>query len=275
MHFSSFLTAACWLLLQISAMNLAAAETRPVYARPAATASSFYIDGYFDYFDGLPLQEAVDLEGWTAGLDMTLPLRPNMQLRLLLPLRTEADGILVRNGDKIEIDGWGGTFDFPTLFFEHQVVGQEAGSNRVSYFVGYGQRLGVLNTGTPDKYNHQGRSLHTGLRYDHDLASGGLLILDSEIRFYETSDDLNPGSLISDSFVLGTLTAAWLGSRMGAITPGFEVVTRITENYLAASVIPELIVHAGQSLDVKLALPIGISEDAPDWGAQLRMTLSF
>jgi hypothetical protein len=62
---------------------------------------------------------------------------------------------------------------------------------------------------------------------------------------------------------------------MGAVTPGVEVVTDISENYLAAFLIPELIVRVGESLDVKLALPVGVSQDAPDWGAQLRMTLIF
>jgi hypothetical protein len=263
------------LLLSMSMTSLAAAQTRPVYARPAATMSSFNMEAYFQYVEGLSLQEAVDLDGWTTGLDFTWPFRPNMQLRFLLPIRTEAEAVLIRTGEDIDIEGWGGIFNYATLYFEHQVVGVGEGSNRVSYFAGYGQRTGVLNTGTPDKYNHQGRSLHGGLRYDHDLGGGGLLILDSEIRFYLASDDLHPGDEVDDTFFLGSLKAAWLAGSIGAFTPGVELVADIASGYVAASVVPELILHGSESLDLKLAVPVGISDDAPDWGAQLRMTLSF
>jgi hypothetical protein len=248
---------------------------RPLFARPATTAQSFYMDAFIEYFDGLPLQEAVDLEGWTAGLDFTLPFRPGMQIRLLLPVRTEADATLVDGGDDISIEGWGGTFRFATVFFEHQVVGLDAGPNRLSYFLGYGNRTAVLNTGTPDRYNHDGRSLHGGLRYDRLLGSGGRLILDGEIRSYEASDDLNPASLTDDRFLLFTFNAAWIGAQRGIVTPALELTTNTIGNFVAASLVPEVILHASDALEFKFGIPLGLTAEAPDWGAQFRLSATL
>ena len=259
----------------LSGWAAAAEFSRPLYARPATTSTSFYLDAFFEYFDGLALQEATELEGWTAGLDMTFPFRPNMQLRFLLPARTEAEGVLVNGGGEIDIEGWGGTFDFATLYFEHQVIGVDGGANRVSYFAGFGTRTGVLETGTQDKYNHRGRSWHAGLRYDQILDSGGLWLIDTEIRFYEESDDLHPGNLRDDTFWLATMSTAWLGTRRGVLTPALEVTADVAENFFAASLVPEALVRGSEALELKFGLPIGLTSDAPDWGAQFRLTLSF
>ena len=102
-----------------------------------------------------------------------------------------------------------------------------------------------------------------------------MLFLDTEFRFYDPSDDLNPGDLIDDSFWLATVTAAWLAAPLGAFTPGVELMADIADNYTAASIAPELVLSAGQTLDLKLAVPVGLTSDAPDWGAQFRLTLSF
>jgi hypothetical protein len=256
--------------------GLAAVEfDRPLYARPATTTASFNMDAYFEYFDGLTLQEAGDVEGWTAGLDFTFPFSRSMQLRFLLPLRTEADGILVDSGDDVNIEGWGGTYEFASLHFEHQLVGVEGGPNRLSYALGLGHRTAVLETSIGDKYNHRGRSLHTSLRYDRVLAGGGALLADLEVRFYEESDDLNPGDLRDDRFFLLKFAGGWIGSRRGALTPALELTADVVEDYLAVSVVPELYLGATDSLSVKLGVPVGVTSDAPDWGAQLRLSLDF
>jgi hypothetical protein len=272
---SAILALAFCALLSLQMTALASDFTRPVYARPATTASGFLMEGFFETFDGLTMQEAHELEGWTAGLDFTIPINRTMQLRFLLPARTEADGVFVDTEEEVEIEGWGGTFDFATLYFEHQLVGIDNGPDRLAWFGGFGYRTGVLKTGTPDRYNHQGRSLHLGVRYDRVLDRAGMLFLDTEFRFYDPSDDLNPGDLIDDSFWLATVTAAWLAAPLGAFTPGVELMADIAENYTAASIAPELVISAGQTLDLKLAVPVGLTSDAPDWGAQFRLTLSF
>ncbi|TNF88920.1 MAG: hypothetical protein EP301_03960, partial [Gammaproteobacteria bacterium] len=204
---------------------------RPLYARPATTTASFNMDAYFEYFDGLALQEAVDLEGWTAGLDFTYPFSRSMQLRFLLPVRTEAEGVLVDGGEDVDIDGWGGTFRYASLHFEHQLVGVDGGPNRLSYALGLGHRTAILETSVGDKYNHRGRSLHTALRYDRVLGSGAALLADLEVRFYEESDDLNPGNLRDDSFFLVKFAGGWVGSRRGALTPGLELTADLVEDY--------------------------------------------
>lgn len=273
---SAVLGLALFALLGVQAPVRANDFTRPVFARPATTASGLLLEGFFETFEGLSLQEAVDLDGWTAGLDFTFPFNSSMQLRFLLPVRTEADGVFVDSGEDVEIEGWGGTFDFATVYFEHQLMGVEDSSNtRLAWFGGFGHRTGVLETDTPDRYNHQGRSIHLGVRYDRVLENAGTLFLDTEFRFYERSDDLNPGDLIDDTFWLTTITAAWLGAPLGAVTPGVELMADIADNYTAASIVPEVIIRGSKTLDLKLAVPVGLSADAADWGAQFRLTLAF
>lgn len=248
---------------------------RPLYARRATTVSGFTMDAYVESFDGLTLQEAFDVEGWTAGLDFTLPLNNRMQLRLLLPVRTEADGTLLEGGEEIDIEGWGGTFDYASVYFEHQLVGTEGGPDRFSYQLGAGHRTAVLETSIGDKYNHRGRSLHAGVRYDRLLSSGAVLLADLELRFYEESDDLNPADLIDDRFFLVSFAGGWIGSSRGRLTPALELTAEMVEDYFAASLVPEVFLHTTETLTLKFGVPIGITSDAPDWGAQFRLSLDF
>ena len=249
---------------------------RPVFARPATTVDAFLLEGFLETFDGLDLQEAVALDGWTAGLDFTFAFRPGMQFRFLLPVRTEAEGVFVSNGEETDIEGWGGTFDFASLFFEHQLIGvDDNGPNRFGWFIGIGNRTANLETGTPDRYNHQGRSFHLGVRYDRRLQQLGTLFLDTEFRYYDPSDDLNPGDLLDDTFWLGTVTAAWLLPSRGALTGGVELINEFGEDWYAASLAPEIILAGSEKLDLKLAVPIGLSSDAPNWGTQFRLTLAL
>jgi hypothetical protein len=253
----------------------AAEVERPLYARPATTATSFNVDAYYEYFEGLTLQEAVDVDGWTAGFDFTVPLNRSMQLRLLLPLRTEADGVLVAGGGDVDIEGWGGTFRFASLHFEHQVMGREGGANRLSYALGIGNRTAALETSIGDKYNHQGRSAHVSLRYDRILDRGGALLMDFEVRSYEESDDLNPGNLNDDRFWLFKLAGGWIGASRGRLTPALELTADVVEEFVAVSVVPELFLGATENFSVKFGVPVGITSDAPDWAAQFRLGLAF
>jgi hypothetical protein len=255
----------------------AAAEPlqRPLYARPATTTSSFNMDLYWQYYDGLDLQEAKDFKGWTAGADFTLPLNDSMQLRFLLPVRTDARGQLLDSGEPTDLKGWGGTFQFGTIFFEHQLVGTDGGPNRFGYFLGAGWRVARLETSTYDWYNHQGRSIHAGVRYDRLLARGGTVLLNAEVRSYEVSDDLNPSSLYHDSFILTQLNAAWIGTRRGRLSPAVELTTNIVNDYVAASVVPEVFLRAGKVIELKLGVPVGLTADAPDWGTELKVSVTF
>jgi hypothetical protein len=248
---------------------------RPLYARTATTSSSFNMDAYAEQFDGLPLQEAVDVTGWTAGLDFTYPFSRSMQLRFLLPLRTEADGTLVDGGDDVEIEGWGGVFRFASLHFEHQLVGVDGGPNRFSYQLGIGNRTAALETSIGDKYNHQGRSLHVGARYDRLLSSGAALVADLELRSYEESDDLNPANLNDDRFFLVKFAGGWIGSPVGRFTPALEITADVVEDYVAVSLVPEVYLRTSDALSLKLGVPLGVTSDAPDWAAQLRLSLDF
>lgn len=273
-------TAAVLLMLLMGAARAAEVDDRellrPLYARPATTTTSFNMDAYVSYVDGLALQEAKDFKGWTAGVDLTAPLNRTMQLRFHLPVRTEGEAVLVSNGGKIDIDGWSGIYDYATLFFEHQLTGRDGGPNRFAWYLGAGWRTGVLETGTPDKYNHQGRSLHLGGRFERRLGGGGSLLLDAEYRSYEMSDDLNPASLSDDRFNFLRITGSWIGASRGVFTPALELTAdAVLTGYFAAAVVPEVFLSAGNRLVLKLGVPVGVSSDAPDWGSQVRATFRF
>ncbi|MGE0623089.1 MAG: hypothetical protein AB7I04_11415 [Pseudomonadales bacterium] len=248
---------------------------RPLIARPATTSRRFNMDVYATYVEGLALQEADDFRGWTVGLDFTLPLTRAMQLRALLPVRTEGEAVLRASDEDIDIEGWSGLFDFGTLFFEHQLVGRDGGANRFAYYLGMGWRTGVLETDTPDKYNHQGRSIHLGGRYERRFVAGSTVLVDAEYRSYEISDDLNPANLNDDRFNLFRLTGAWMGAKRGVLRPAVELTAQAVEDWLPVSVVPELFLLTGSTMTVKFGIPVGLTADAPDWGAEMRATLAF
>ncbi|HEY5647066.1 MAG TPA: hypothetical protein VIS76_14035, partial [Pseudomonadales bacterium] len=112
-------------------------------------------------------------------------------------------------------------------------------------------------------------------RYERHWSGFGVLLLDAEYRSYEISDDLNPANANDDRFNLFRLTGAWMGPRRGALTPAVEVSMDVVQDYVAAVAVPELFLRAGDTVELKLGVPVGISRDAPDWGAQLRATLVF
>ncbi|MDA1074486.1 MAG: hypothetical protein O3A63_06965 [Proteobacteria bacterium] len=258
----------------IASTCVQANEPRPIYARPAATAEGFRLDSYFEYYDGLLMQEAEDLKGWTAGFDLTLPLTSTMALRLLLPVRTEADATIIGTGQDIEIEGWMGVFDFASLYFEHQLSGTQGQPSRFAYYLGFGSRTSTLKTGTHDEYQHQGRNFQVGGRYDYKADSGSLFV-DTGVRWYEPSDDLNPGDPGNDSFWLLTIRTAWLWNGTGTFTPGVELVVDAGESYLSASVVPEIIWQPSDFFHARLGVPLGVSSDAPDYGGQVEISLNF
>jgi hypothetical protein len=274
-NFMSFRPVAIFALILTSASNpLAAAEPRPIYARPATTAESFTLDSYIEYFDGMLMQEAEDLKGWTAGLDFTLPLTDYIQIRFLLPVRTEADAVIIDTGEDIKIEGFNGVFDFATLFFEHQLTGRNGEPGRFAYYLGYGSRTAALETGKKDEYHHQGTSYQIGGRYDYQ-ADSGRLFLDAGLRWYEPSDDLNPGDVLKDNFLLTTLRAAWLWSGTGKLTPGVEIILDATDGYTSASVVPEIIWQPSDLIHARLGIPLGVTSDAPDYGGQIEISFNF
>ncbi len=249
---------------------------RPLIARPATTTRKLNMDVYGTYVDGLALQEAKDFRGWTVGLDFTLPISRWMQLRLLMPVRTEGKAVITAGDIDSDIKGWSGIFDFGTLFFEHQLTGRDGGPGRFAYSLGLGWRTGVLETDTPDKYNHQGRNALLGVRYERRFSGGSTALLDAQYRYYEVSDDLNPASLHHDTFNFIRLTGTWMGPRRGVFRPAVELNSEfVPKGYIALSIVPEVFFRPANAFEIKVGVAAGLTSDAPDWGTEMRATILF
>jgi hypothetical protein len=107
------------------------------------------------------------------------------------------------------------------------------------------------------------------------LSSGAVLLADLELRFYEESDDLNPGNLDDDRFFLLKFAGGWIGSPRGRLTPALELTADVVEDYFALSLVPELYLRTSDVLSLKLGVSVGVTSDAPNWGAQLRLSLNL
>lgn len=221
------------------------------------------------------MQEAIDLKGWTASLDLTIPVNETMQFRFEIPVRTEAEGVLLRTENPIDIEGWAGIYENIAMHFEHQLVGGEVEPGNFSYYFGIGSRAATLETGTGDQFIHQARTYYMGARYDYRAESGSsAYFLDAGLRTYAVSDDLNPNSSRGDKFNLGIFRAGWFRPGL-SFTPGVEVVADIGYDYTNISLVPELIWHGNDMFHAKIGLAVGISPDSPDYGGAIEFSFNF
>jgi hypothetical protein len=251
------------------------ADLRPIHTRPASTAENFYLDASVEYFDGLMMQEAIDIKGWTAALDFTVPFNDTMQIRFQLPVRTEAEGLLVLDGSEIDIEGWTGIYDYTALYFEHQLTGGGEEPGNFSYYVGLGFRASSLKTGTEDEFLHRGRTYHMGVRYDYQAEQGSsAYFLDTGLRTYAETDDLNPNSMSRDKFNMLIVRAGWFRPGI-SFTPGVEFVGDLGDDYSNFSLAPEIIWRSGDVFQAKLGLAVGLSPDAPDYGGVIEVSFNF
>ena len=251
------------------------ADVRPIHTRPAATVKSFYLDAYVEYFDGLLMQEATDVKGWTAGLDFTFPFRDNMQIRFQLPVRTEAEAFLLLDESIIDLEGWTGIYDYAALYLEHQLSGGGGEPGNFSYYLGIGFRTSALKTGTEDEFLHRGRTYHMGIRYDYQAENGSsAYFIDTGLRTYAETDDLNPNSMSKDKFNMMIVRAGWLHPGT-SFTPGVEVVADLGDDYSNITLVPEIIWHGSDVFHARLGLAVGASSDAPDYGGEIMVTFNF
>ena len=251
-------------------------QLRPIVTRYAKTASKIFGDITFKYFTEQELQEADDFDGWGLNIDLTIPFRHNMQLYLLLPIYTDGDADVIETGEKTDIDGYGGTFDFGTLFFEHQVMQQSDWDLNLGYYFGLGHRTDELDTDSSDRYNHRGRNVHLGLRADRYFSARDMRLLGNlGARYYYDTDDLNPQG--DDAFWLFEVnTAVVFKPWLGRIYPAAELIYHTIDlEFNQLSLMPELIVPATSFLELKVGGVIPLTSDGEQWGARFQLTGRF
>lgn len=259
-------------------------QVRPMETGYAKTLSGVTVDGWFESFTGVELDEVEDFDGWTAGLDLTIPFMERFQVILSIPVRTEGDAVVkddhwIMPGEDIDIEGNGGVFDFVSLSFEHQLFHEKADGYNLSYYVGYGGVADALDTGLvrpngidDDKINHNGRNLFAGVKVDDDRW-GVHMLGNLGLRYYE-SDDLFPGG---DEAILLDLKGAVIfnpwGERLYPVLEltymgDFSDVNQIT-------LIPELIYAINPDVELKAGMPIGLGGTGNEFGGQAELSVRF
>ncbi|MDX1486774.1 MAG: hypothetical protein R3268_01140 [Acidiferrobacterales bacterium] len=250
---------------------------QPIFSRYAQTASKLYLDTTLRYFEDVQLQEADDFDGWGLDAEVTYPFRRNMQLRFVVPLYTEGTAVRTEppnQGAEIDIEGNGGTFDFFSVIFEHQVKANTL--DNLAYFAGGGTRLEELETSTDDVFNHQGNVILGGIKFDRYYERQQTqLIVNLGGRYYFSSDDLNPAGG-SDTFFMLEASAAAVFNRWKRVYPVGELVYQgVDFDYNSLLFVPEAIFPVNAGVSVKLGVPIGLTSDGEQLGLRFRVTAQF
>lgn len=205
-----------------------------------------------------------------------------MQFRFVLPAYTDGRARLLDppTGERIDIDGPAGTFDMPSVLFEHQLKDDQAENYNLAYFAGFGMTVGPwgkLDTTHGDTYNHQGYLLRLGVKADRLSKDGSIHWYGNlGIRAYIGSDDINPARS-GDNFQLYEATGGGVFQNFHeSIYPAFEfsVVSDFSE-YHAFHAIPQLIVPLHESVDLKAGTPLRIGSDGEKWGFRLQLSTVF
>ncbi|MGB5330417.1 MAG: hypothetical protein WBO58_19570 [Gammaproteobacteria bacterium] len=255
-------------------------------------------------FTDVELEEAEGFDGWTASVELVVPLESiseRMQLRFSLPFYTEGDARIAddtkpNNGDKTDIDGYGGVYDFATLQFEHQWLETETSGYNAAYSVGFGTVLGPLDTDAldidltepeaddetdpekTDQMNHKGYVFLSGLKYDSPVAIFGResqLLLNGGMRGYFYTDDLHPDD--KDYFIWADLKGAIVfGQLEDNVVPVLEL-TYLGDfgDFEEIFLNPEAIIPFSESASLKLGGLISLGDDGNQGGFAGSLSFGF
>lgn len=263
----------------LSASLTAAAQNPtqlPINTHSAQTQTQVSLDLSVSSFSKVELDEADDFDGYTAALELTVPLAVNKQLRFSVPFYTKGDAYLKPGGEPIDIDGYGGVFDYSTLQFEYQkYTAEEVGFN-MAYTVGGGIRTAVLDTGTGDYYNHTGKIFLLGINMDRSIYDDqAQLLLNAGIRFYFDADDLHPRG--PDEWLWADIKGAVVFKPWGQyVRPAVELAYLGGFNdYNSLSLTPQLIIQVAESASLKLGGIVGLTNHGNQSGLTSELSFSF
>ena len=262
-------------------------QLQPLTTRHARTATKITLHTTARFFDGMELQEANNFDGYTVEFELTIPFWERFQLRLYYPAYTDGDARLTQGtpgqsapGDKVDVSGDGGTFDFPSAILDYQF--RQASSPEewnLAAFAGYGEVITKLKTRpTPgDVYNHQGQVVLLGLTADRELNDRWTGVANLGGRYYLKSDDLNP---VSDDDVFGFMDASvavvYDPPSLGWVYPALELVYQgDLGSYNNFHLDPQLIIPISQNFELKAGAGIGLSGDGEDWQGRLQAVLRY
>lgn len=249
---------------------------QPISTNFAQTQTQISLDLSASSFSNVELDEADDFDGYTTSFELTVPFDANKQFRLSVPFYTKGDAYLKPGGQPIDIDGYGGVFDYSTLQFEHQKLFADESGFNLAYTLGGGIRTAVLDTGTGDYYNHTGKILLLGINMDKSIyGDEAKLLLNAGIRYYFDADDLHPRGV--DSWAWADIKGAIIFKPWGQyVRPALELTYLGGFNdYNAVSLMPELIIQVTENASLKLGGIIGLTSDGNQGGVTSELSFSF
>ena len=270
----------------LAATIAGAGKRSPEPIRTLSPETGTEIEFRFSYesFSGMELDEVEDFDGWTAMAEVSMPFMDRFRIRFSYPFKTEGDatvksGHFIMPGESIDIDGNGGVFDFMTFTFEHQLQSMDDAGYGLAYYLGAGAVPERLETtlarpgGGYDAISHTGTVFLAGIKLDrqHGFGHG---IANLGLRYYGSSDDLNPGS--SDQFVVADLKAAIMFNPWGSVYPVLEL-TYLGDfsdmNQLTLH--PELVLPLGKNIDLKAGVAIGLGGNGNEFGGHAQAVFRF
>ncbi|MFO7665784.1 MAG: hypothetical protein R6V76_04130 [Desulfobacterales bacterium] len=266
----------------LSAAESAATDSfavQPIFTRFARTETKIRFDTWYSHFRDVELQEADNFNGWTVGMDVTVPFdfAKGLQLYFNAPLYTEGSLVPAKTDQKSDVHGKGGVFDFPSMQLEWQFMTQEEHGWNVAVRAGAGYSFATLeNDGIPDIYNHKGSSALGGLKFDRTINNWLTLAVDMGVNYYIQSDDLNPSGG-GDTFAMcNSSVAVVFDPWKHTLYPAFELVYFGNfSDFNSVNLVPELIWRACDGFQIKTAFVWGLTNDGEDYGAEAMASFRF
>ena len=249
---------------------------QPIHTNFAKTQTQISVDLSATSFSNVELDEADDFDGYSTAVEFTMPFAADKQFRISVPFYTKGDANLKPGGQHIDIDGYGGVFDYSTVQFEHQkYFADEAGFN-LAYTLGGGIRTAVLDTGTGDYYNHTGKIALLGVNMDKSINGGDTqLLLNAGLRYYFDADDLHPRG--PDEWLWADIKGAVV------FKPWNQYVRPVLEltylggfnDYNSVSLMPELIIQVAETASLKVGGIVGLTNHGNQHGFTSELSFSF
>ncbi len=257
-------------------------QIQPLFSRYAQTTKKWTLRGSYRSFKDTELQEIEKFDGSGVDLELTAPLSERWQLRLYYPVYTEGDAQEIATGDPVDVDGDGGTLDYPSLILDYQFKQASApGEFNLAAYLGMGYALDHLDsenqiTGTHDRINHRGSAALFGVKADKQLDHCWTFIGNLGGRYYWDSDDIHPNEGSDQFFLLDASVAFVYAPRDAWIYPMIELFYQGSfSDYNSLQVVPQVIVPIGEHVDVNAGVSVGLLDDGPETDARVQMTVRF
>lgn len=266
-------------------------QLQPIFTRYAKISDKVTFSTMVRGSRNVELQEAGDLESWGADVEIVFPFFERFQLRINGPIYTNGHArtlpvpvtgkggrTVTQKVENISMSGYGGVFDFVSLQLEAQFLTEEKNGINMTASIGGAKIADPLRTHSFGRYNHAGEYYMIQLRADKKVNDWLTLAGHLGARHYYISDDLNPaGQSDGDVFThYEAFIAGVFNPWHSTVFPVLEIAyTGDGDQYNSVLVVPEIIWAVNKHLELKAAIPLGITDDGERVGFRVQATMRF